>query len=433
MVSWQSMSYDELRDFYWSEIAPKRSKQGYDPGKETPSYQWLNNHGYSGLHRALKRDHNTTTREFFNDIIDSKDEFDWPGEHRRTQQALEQFLKSLDERKNRAQSTIDAKRGRLSWILRTHVKIHGSGDLITLAQDRRKGDDGFELLLKVADELNESSDSAQSKYNHIYDLIEFYQYLLRRRIVGYNPGRLIKEEFDWDASGVQANTSPSLSQEQVKSIWNVTRNLEEELIVICYVGLGLRTAEPAELSRDNIELVKEGCPRIKFETRKNQPDTVPILVGKNQIAKRIQKVQSNVNQADCLFPSSHENRDALSDATMREKFKNLCQRADVAIEGETPTPRNARRTWYSLYTESLDKLYNKIEIAANEQGSKNLDVVREAYLSDDIEFRHHRQCMQSVLREIMPGVDEYGSEVSFPPSGQNQQASLESFGPSGKV
>jgi len=427
MVDWVSKSYEELNALYWNQIAPERRKEGFDPKNDVPSHEWLNDHGYSGIHRALKRDHDTTTKKFFDKLLDPKNEFDWAGSHHETQQWLEKFLTSLEERKNRADSTIQSKRGRLSRILRTHVEVNNSGDLISFVQSRGKGEDGFQQLLKVGDELDESLESTQSKFNHIYDLIEFYQFLLRRKVVGYNPGPLVKEEFDWDCSGTYDKSSPHLSKEQVKRIWDETRDLEEQLIVICYVGLGLRTDEPADLTRENFDLQQEGSPRINFDERKNYAGTVPVLVGKNQIAQRLREVQSKVNESDCLFPSSYADNESLCGAAMRDRFKEICLRADVKVDGKTPTPRHARRTWYSLYTESLDKLYDKLEYPADDQGSETIGVVHESYLSEDIEFQHHRDCMKPVLREIMPGVNEYGSDVSFPSADENGQAKISNF------
>jgi len=428
MVDWASKSYEELEVLYWNQIAPERREEGHDPKNDMPSHEWLNDHGYSGIHRALKRDHDTTTGEFFDELLDPREEFDWAGSHHETQQWLEKFLTSLEERKNRADSTIQSKRGRLSRILRTHLKVNNSGDLISSVRSRNKNKDAFEQLLNVGDELDETLESTQSKFNHIYDLIEFYQFLLRRKVAAYNPGEWVKEEFDWDCSGTYDKSNPCLSKEQVKKIWDTTRDLEEQLIVICYVGLGLRTDEPASLTRENFDLEKEGCPRIDFDERKNYAGTVPVLVGKNQIAQRLREVQSNVNKSDCLFPSTYSDNEALSGAAMRDRFKDICRRAGVKVDGETPTPRHARRTWYSLYTESLDELYGKLEFPADDQSSKTIEVVRDSYLNEDIEFQHHRGCMKPVLREIMPGVNEYGSDISFPSVDESGQAVITKFG-----
>jgi len=46
MVEWVDKSYEEITDYYWSEIAPERRKQGYNPNDTIPTHKWLNNNRY---------------------------------------------------------------------------------------------------------------------------------------------------------------------------------------------------------------------------------------------------------------------------------------------------------------------------------------------------------------------------------------------------
>jgi len=62
--NWSRKSLDELVDFYEREIAPERRQEGNDPD-EIPTYQWLVDHGYSGLQYAVLEHYEMRLSEFF--------------------------------------------------------------------------------------------------------------------------------------------------------------------------------------------------------------------------------------------------------------------------------------------------------------------------------------------------------------------------------
>ena len=57
---WSRKSLDELVDFYYSEIRPAMREADYDPDHGRPSYEWLADHGFSGLSYALHTHHDLT-------------------------------------------------------------------------------------------------------------------------------------------------------------------------------------------------------------------------------------------------------------------------------------------------------------------------------------------------------------------------------------
>jgi len=422
MVEWSNKSYEELIDYYWSEIAPERRKQGYDPNDTIPTYEWLNNNGYSGLHRALKRDHEVTTRNFFEDVIDPKEEYDYPGDDRRTNQQIENYLEAVVDRKNYAESTIDSKQSRLAGIIELRVDLHATGDIITLGKQSTKN--SFQKLVNIFDRLDEKLESQQSKRNHQSDLISFFSYLERRGIVDYNPATSLQEEYEWDYS--PSNPVFILSEEQIKRIWEATRTREEKVIVILYIGHGLRTSEVPELTRENF-VVQTEVPHIKLEDRKNQPGKVPLLVGKNYIADQLRASQTPGESPDPLFPSSHANCDAVTEATMRRRFKKICSRADVTVDDKTPTPQNGRKTWYSMYIDVFDDLTKVADIVSTEQGSRNPQVVLNNYYPTSNELERYRDEMKTKLNELLTGIQEDQPGTTFPDKSTNSVPTISDF------
>jgi len=378
--------------------------------------------GYSGLHRALKRDHGVTTRNFFEDVIDPNDEYDYPGNDQRTHQQIKNHLEALVDRKGYADSTIESKQSRLARIMEYREDIHASGDIITLGKQSTKN--SFQKLVDIFDRLDEELESQQSKRNHQSDLISFFSYLERREIVDYNPATSLQEEYEWDYSS--SNPVYILSEEQVKRIWEATRTREEKVIVILYIGHGLRTSEGPELTRENF-VIQTKVPHIKLDDRKNQPGTIPLLVGKNYIADQLRASQTPGETADPLFPSSNANRDAVTEATIRRRFKKICSRADVTVGDKTPTPQNGRKTWYSMYIEVFEDLTKVADIVSSEQGSRNPQVVLNNYYPTSNELERYREEMKTKLNELLTGIQEEQPGTTFPDKNANSAPTISDF------
>lgn len=422
MTNWATKSYEELADFYWSEIAPERRKQGYHPDEDVPTYEWINDNGYSGLHRALKRDHEATTRDFFEDILNPNTGYEYPGNVPQTHYHIENYLEAIAKRKDYAQSTINSKQSRLSRIIELKQELHGTGDIIILGKQNTTR--SFEKLTDIFDRINEDLESEQSKRNHQSDLIGFYSYLERREIVDYNPATSLQEEYEWKYNS--ATPVYILSEEQVKRIWEATRTLEEKVMIILYIGHGLRASEAPDLTRENF-VIHTQTPHINFKERKNQPGQVPLLVGQNYIAEKLRASQTPGDRADPLFPSPNSNREALTSQTMRRKFKKVCSRAGVTINDKTPCPQNGRKTWYTEYMRVFENLTKVADIVSTEQGSRNPKVVRDNYVPTSYELEKYRDEMKDHLRDIFPGIKEQQPEVSFPDKSTNIVSTLSDF------
>lgn len=422
MVSWTDMSYEEIKDWYWSEIASERRKQGYNPNEDVPTYSWLNKNGYSGLHRALKRDHGMTTRDFFEDVIEPTDGYDYPGNNRRTHQQIENLLEAVADRKDYADSTINSKRSRLSRIIKIKREIHGDGDLILLG--KQETTNSFQKLVNIFDRIDEELKSQQSKRNHQSDLISFYSHLERRGIVDYNPATSLQQEYSWDYDC--STPVYLLSEEQIKQIWEATRTKEEKVIVILYIGHGLRTSEVPDLTRENF-VIQTNVPHIKLEDRKNQPGKIPLLVGKNYIADLLRESQTPGDSMDPLFPSNHMNREAVTGATLRRRFKKICSRAGVTVNGKTPTPQNGRKTWYTMYIDVFENLTKVAEIVSAEQGSKDPQVVLDHYYPTANELEQYREEMKNKLKRLLTGIEEEQPGTTFPDKNTNPVKTISDF------
>jgi G:T-mismatch repair DNA endonuclease (very short patch repair protein) len=83
--------------------------------------------------------------------------------------------------------------------------------------------------------------------------------------------------------------------------------------------------------------------------------------------------------------------------TIRRWFVDLATEADVLVGGDVPTPKTARRYWYSSYSTAMARIMEDMEQIADEQGSASGRVVWESYLSEE-DRRRRRQ--QEMMREL---------------------------------
>ena len=64
VINWSRMSLEELIEFYETEIADEMYHAGMSPATERPSYEWLADHGYSGIAYTLREHHDLTLKQF---------------------------------------------------------------------------------------------------------------------------------------------------------------------------------------------------------------------------------------------------------------------------------------------------------------------------------------------------------------------------------
>jgi hypothetical protein len=91
-VRWTSYSLEDFTDLYWDEIAPCLETEGIDPTSEKPTHQWFRDHDARAFLAALRRHHDRSFGEFWNEDLelgDNEEGYTWATSNDATIDALE--------------------------------------------------------------------------------------------------------------------------------------------------------------------------------------------------------------------------------------------------------------------------------------------------------------------------------------------------------
>jgi site-specific recombinase XerD len=391
--NWSRKSLDELVEFYERKIAPERQREGHDPN-EIPTYQWLVDHGYSGLQYAVREHHDMTLSEFFEQAAGLGDDVSpetptWPIDNEQMIEYLEQYFRS-QQRGSAAETTLQSKRSRLGQFLRHYEALHGTSAIVSRITNVADQPEEIQRVTAVFDVLDDELESNDSKRRYRSDIDDLYSWLVDRGYGAFNP---VRYDHEWDVA--KRDNSP-LAPAQVGALAVATEDIEERLIVLGLCAWGLRRSELATLHVENVELQAES-PYLSFNTRKNGPGTVALIYGKDVLEDRIARLSNQQGWEGYLFPSPDARRDHLTGETLNRRFKSIATRADVRVRGELPTSKMGRRFWYSAYADAVETVIERLQSVAHEQGSSDPMVVFRNYLSEEKRREYLRDAMYDRL------------------------------------
>ena len=392
--NWSRKSLDELVGFYERKIASERRREGYGPN-EIPPYQWLVDHGYSGLQYAVREHHDMTLSEFFEQAVglgdDASPDPSWPIDNEQMIEYLEQYFRS-QQRGSAAETTLQSKRSRLGQFLRHYEDLHGTSAIVSRITDVADQPEEIQRVTAVFDVLDEELASNDSKRRYRSDIDDLYSWLVDRGYGAFNP---VRYDHEWDVA--KRDNSP-LAPAQVGALAAATEDIEERLIVLGLCAWGLRRSELATLHVENVELQAES-PYLSFNTRKNGPGTVALIYGQDVLEDRVVQLSDRQELDGYLFPSADARRDHVTGETLNRRFKSIATRADVRVRGGLPTSKMGRRFWYSAYADAVEIVIERLQSVAHEQGSSDPMVVFRNYLSEEKRREYLRDAMYDRLAE----------------------------------
>ena len=410
MIRWSTKDRSDLVDFYWDEIAPAMRADGFDPEREHPPYSWIVERGYSGLVTCLRRDHDLTPAEFYESVVGiEKREDYWGIDHEPTRTALDRYVRELRDRRGHPETTVAPVRSRLAKYAGVYADLHG-GDILSGLSDPEERPREIDRALAVFDVLDRLLGSQRSKLKYLEDARRFHRHLVDAGRATYNPLDRMERRFAWDRPEPD---NPSLSAADVRAMYAATRSPVERFLVVGLAGWGLRPSELCALRAEQVELEPaDGYPYLRFEEgeRKNGPGTVSLLVGADALAERLATLADGSEWNGYLFPSSRSASGHIVTDTVRARFADIAARADVTVDGTGPTPRTARRFWYSIYGDALRTIARRFDDVAADQGSESAAVVVRNYLSEAERRKHRRDAMRDALDDVFDDLDY--SEVS---------------------
>jgi len=403
---WSRKSLEELVEFYYSEIRPAMREDGYEPDHGRPSYEWLAEHGFSGLSYTLQEHHDLTVKEFFVEEVglgdatpggdDKHNGYKWGIRSDETTEAIQTYLRTQRDRGNLAASTIKSRRSRLAEYVRIYERLHGSVSLTRHLKDIDERPAENDRCMSVFDELKEQLSTDQSRLKYLGDVQQFYDHQVRFEGAVYNPLEGANDQFRWEIDNPDNRT---VDVEGMRAIYEAADSTETELLVLALGAWGLRPNEVASLSLDQFVLDDDGDERIVFEQRKNGPGEVALLFGVDILKQRIVDLDES-SWEGYLFPSGRSSSGHIAPQTVTNRFRQLAVDAGVTVEGEPPTAKMGRRFWYTTYNEAVKEMLAGLEGVAADQGSASAEIVSQNYLSDAEKRRYRRESMREELSQV---------------------------------
>ncbi|SEW00708.1 hypothetical protein [Halobacterium jilantaiense] len=392
LESLQEIGDDILHD--WRNQKPKSPR-------DYPAVRWLNDNGYSHLRWVLREKHDMGTREFFVLLTSAggQEGYQWHIENVATISLAKNYLDDRVECREWQNSTKQTNRSRLNDVLRRFAEKYGDSDIIAHANNPSLQTDLYTTFKVIVKDLREELGSKESAFKQLRAAHRFFEWLERSGRIEYDPMENLEDEFKWDWD---AEPTP-LNDEQVAQLWITAETDEERMLVIGYCVWGVRTRELPAIHADQFQFDQQN-PVVNFEEeqRKNGQGEVSLLFGLETLATLLDKRARQPDWNGYLFPSPKADREFLCAKQAREKFKDLCRRADVTIDGDVATPKHGRSAYYNVLADAETELLEMIAQIAEEQGSKDLKSVRDYYLTEERRDRYRRIFFRHRIRNVLP-------------------------------
>lgn len=378
--------------------------------RDYPAVRWLSTNGYSHIRWILREKHDMGTPEFFILLTSagSSDEYEWNIDDVATIERGNAYLEDRVDCRGWSESTLHSQRSRIDQVLRRFSDEYGTAEMLAIANDGELKTEVYEAFKQVVKDLRDELTSDRSAHHYVRATHRFFEWLGRADRIAYDPMEDIEDEFNWDLT----SDSTSLEPEQIRQLWICAETDEERMLVIGYCVWGVRTKELPRIHVDQFKLDGE-VPYIQFEEsdRKNGEGQVSLLFGLDTLTNLLEKRAQQPNWNGYLFPSSKDDRSFLGPSQARARFKALCRKAGVKVDGDTATPKHGRSFYYNILTDAETDLLETAEEIAKEQGAKDAKAVREFYLTPESRRQYRDVFFRERISRILPedGQTEYSS------------------------
>jgi hypothetical protein len=100
---------------------------------------------------------------------------------------------------------------------------------------------------------------------------------------------------------------------------------------------------------------------------------------------------------------------------MRRRFKDLCRKAGVKVDGDVGTPKHGRAFYYNILADAESDLLETAGEIAEEQGANDAEAVRDFYLTPEKRRRYRRTFFRQHIRRILPddAHTQYSTRTDF--------------------
>lgn len=377
-----------------------RTENPHSP-RDFPAVRWLNDNGHSHLRWILREKHDMGTREFFVLITSAggQEEYIWHIEDVATIGLAKNYLDDRIECRDWRENTMETNRSRINEILRRFREKHGDAAITVHANDPTLKTDLFVTFKEVVKDLREDLSTTESAHKYLRAGHRFFEWLERSGRIQYDPMAGLEAEFRWEFS----HDPTPLDAQQVARLWTAAETDEERILVLGYCVWGLRTKELPAVHVDQLHFDRRP-PVISFDEldRKNGLGEVTLLYGLDALAAVLDSRTRQSGWNGYLFPSPDNDRAYLCAKQARTKFKNLCDRAGVTIDGDLATPKHGRSFYYNIMADAETDLLEMAANLADEQGAQDPASVRDYYLTPERRDQYRRTFFEQRIKTILP-------------------------------
>lgn len=409
---WAAMRLEDLVTWYDTQVRNElvaARELDINPDVDHPPYRWMNR-CYPGFIKRLQREFDLAPTEFYREHVGlpGDDEYDWGPLHDRTVDLLDTYIDELRDVRGSPPTTWRPMRSRLAKYALVYAEVNDGGDLVSGLREEDRRPLEIQAAFDTFAVLDGVLGTPASKQKYLADVRRWYRWLIDTGHAAYNPverfaQRLGLDTPEWD--------NPALTREDVRALAAAAQDDRERILVVGLAGWGLRPSELAALRGNQLVFnprgrdseTREGTqkfhPYITFGDgeRKNGPGSVSMLAGADLLNDRLIELGEREGWNGYVFPSTEARDGHITTATLRRWFADIVAHADVWVRGERPTPKYARRFWYTLYGDAARAVADRYELVADEQGSESAAVVIENYLSEDARREEIRAEMHDKL------------------------------------
>lgn len=396
-----------------------------------PTYEYLNSKGFEtrGLNQAVKRHYGAemTLHKFLKDHgFGYRGDEEWPTTHPKTLGLLNGYRDSRKNRNGDRDPTVATMESAMRGVLHTIQDLHGTTNLLHFAR-YEAADEKYEVNEQVEEVIDtiksEKSDGAAENYIRYWK--DFYEYAAVRTRIDHNPVMEVEGQYSFDYNP-QKDRQP-VADEQIRTLWETLKHLpdREQLsdpvmnladrhglqdwqvmmmtLLVLGIGVGPRASD---IIRSNCRehWVLDEKPYIKFPVRKNLPGQVPVLTHPEFLQAYIDYMEATrANWNGKPFPSNESGTGSRSAKTLNNWLKALCIEANVELDdGSYPSLQNLRQTWHNQYLEVLRVNQVRLQLVADEQGTRDEDQIDISYRTTEEERESIRSLASRKFEELLP-------------------------------
>jgi hypothetical protein len=403
-----------LRTIAIEELLPEWNKEYR--ARSWPTHEWLNENGYSNLRWILENKHDgMNIKAFFTMIVTvDSDSSKWDTDDPETIKRAEEFIDRYTRFRNWRPGTQETIYYFLNRVFREHDCRYDDQRIIAKAKSTDKKKELFEELAEVVYQIKQDAASDDSAYQYLRAIQRFFESLDRRHILDDNPIEGLEKEFFWDFN---SDGSEPLTPAQLGQLWEVADTLEEYLIIIGYCIWGLRRQELPTIDTSRLS-TEDGDLYIEFreKDRKTGAATIEVIFGASYVEEQIDRQNSKSGWNGHLLPGDDPS-EPMKPWQAADIFKDLCQRADVLVDGEPATPNNGRATWHDMHARAGAVLRE----IAEDYGSEQYDDSEAAnrYQGVDTKEEMRQMLYLEKLKSVLPS-EAYSEEFVFVEDVKNQ-------------